>query len=202
MNLRPFESVAGLPVVCGNSARILIDGKETFEALFEVIDAAECYLLVQFYIYRDDDLGREVAARLMAAARRGVKVWLAYDVFRPVSLRPRLLREMADAGIRIAHARSGGPIVRRFQFNFRNHRKALIADGRVGFLGGHNVGDEYMGRSPHLRAVARHLPAGRRPHGHANCSSSSPRTGTGSPARHCATRWNGHRYRRRAIWTG
>ena len=84
----------------------------------------------------------------MAAARRGVKVWLAYDVFRPVSLRPRLLREMADAGIRIAHARSGGPIVRRFQFNFRNHRKALIADGRVGFLGGHNVGDEYMGRSP------------------------------------------------------
>ncbi len=148
INLRPFESVAGLPVVRGNSGRILIDGQETFDALFEVIDAAEHYLLVQFYIYRDDGLGREVADRLMAAARRGVRVWLAYDVFRPISLRPRLLREMAEAGIRITHSRSGGPVVRRFQVNFRNHRKALIADGRVGFLGGLNVGDEYMGRSP------------------------------------------------------
>lgn len=146
MNLRPFESVAGLPVVRGNSARLLIDGEDTFAALFEAIDAAEHYLLLQFYIYRDDDLGRAVADRLIAAAGRGVEVRLAYDVFRPIRLRSALLRRMRDAGVRISHARRGGAIARRFQINFRNHRKTLIADGRVGFLGGLNVGNEYMGR--------------------------------------------------------
>ncbi len=146
-NLRAFEIVAGLPIVRGNKAKILIDGQETFDAMFEAIDAAQNYLLVQFYIYRDDDLGREMAARLIAAANRGVEVRLAYDVYRPIGLRLRLLREMREAGIKISNARRGGPIARRFQVNFRNHRKTLIADGRIGFLGGLNVGDEYMGRS-------------------------------------------------------
>jgi cardiolipin synthase len=146
-NLRPFEHVAGLPVVRGNSARLLIDGQATFDAMFEAIDAAESYLLVQFYIFRDDDLGRTMAERLMAAARRGVEVRLAYDVYRPLWLHGKLLREMRNVGIRLSHARRGGPIARRFQVNFRNHRKTLIADGRVGFVGGLNVGDEYMGRS-------------------------------------------------------
>lgn len=146
-NLRPFESIAGLPVVRGNAARILIDGQETFDALFAAIDAAERYLLVQFYIFRDDELGRAMAERLMAAARRGVEVRLAYDVFRPGWPWRALLRKMREAGVRVSYARRGGAIARRFQINFRNHRKTLIADGRVGFLGGLNVGDEYMGRS-------------------------------------------------------
>jgi cardiolipin synthase len=145
-NLRAFEAVAGLPVVRGNSARLLIDGEETFDAFFEAIDTAQHYLLVQFYIYRNDALGQEMAERLIAAARRGVSVRLAYDVYRPV-LRRGLLRKMAEAGIQISNARRGGAIARRFQINFRNHRKTLIADGRVGFIGGLNVGDEYMGRS-------------------------------------------------------
>jgi cardiolipin synthase len=145
-NLRAFEAVAGLPIVRGNRAEVLIDGQDTFDAVFEAIDAAQSYLLVQFYIYRDDEMGRAVADRLIAAARRGVEVRLAYDVFRPV-LRRSLLRKMQEAGIRISHARRGGPIARRLQINFRNHRKTVIADGRIGFLGGLNVGDEYMGRS-------------------------------------------------------
>jgi cardiolipin synthase len=149
VNLRPFEHVAGLPVVRGNDARILVDGAETFPAIFEAIEAARDYLLVQFYIYRDDDLGREMTNRLIAAAGRGVKVRLAYDVYGSWGLGRRgLLREMSAAGIEVMRARRGGPIARRFQINFRNHRKCVIADGRVGFLGGLNVGDEYMGRDP------------------------------------------------------
>jgi cardiolipin synthase A/B len=148
INLRPFEQVAGLPVVRGNRATLLVDGADTFEALFAAIDGAERYVLVQFYIYRGDALGREMAHRLMAAARRGVRVRVAYDVFGSVGLGRGLLREMTEAGVDVMRARRGGPIARRFQINFRNHRKCVIADGRVGFLGGLNVGDEYMGRDP------------------------------------------------------
>ena len=95
VNLRPFESVAGLPVVCGNSARILdrrkgnvrgaLRGDRTRPSLTCWCSSTSTATTIS---------AAEVAARLMAAARRGVKVWLAYDVFRPVSLRPRLLREM------------------------------------------------------------------------------------------------------------
>ncbi|MDG4649529.1 cardiolipin synthase [Roseibacterium sp. SDUM158017] len=148
INLRPFEQVAGLPVVRGNRAALLVDGQETFDALFEAIDAARHYLLVQFYIYRDDALGRKMADHLIEAARRGVSVRLGYDVFGSFGLGRGLLREMSQAGIEVMSTRRGGPIERRFQVNFRNHRKVVIADGRVGFLGGLNVGDEYMGRDP------------------------------------------------------
>jgi cardiolipin synthase len=142
----PFERIAELPAVRGNRAEPLIDGQETFDAIFDAIDAAKNYLLVQFYIDHDDEIGRAVPDRLIAAARRGVEVRLADDVGRQV-LRRTLLRKMQEAGIRIPHARQAGPIDRRLQINYRNHRKTVIADGRNRLPGGLNVGDEYMGRT-------------------------------------------------------
>lgn len=145
---RPFERIAGMAFVPGNRAELLIDGQATFDALFDAIDRAEHYLLVQFYTLRDDGLGTEMIDRLIAAAERGVAVMLHTDALGSNGLRRATLRRMEAAGINgIAQARNR-PIARRIQINFRNHRKTLIVDGREAYLGGLNVGDDYMGRNP------------------------------------------------------
>ena len=137
-----------MPFVPGNRAELLIDGQATFDALFAAIDRAERYLLVQFYTLRDDGLGTEMIDRLIAAADRGVWVMLHTDALGSNGLRRKTLRRMERAGIHgIAQARNR-PIARRIQINFRNHRKTVIVDGREAYLGGLNVGDDYMGRNP------------------------------------------------------
>ncbi|GAA5073293.1 cardiolipin synthase [[Roseibacterium] beibuensis] len=145
---RPFERIAGLPFVEGNSVEVLKDGEATFNALFDAIDRSERYLLVQFYTFRDDRIGEEVVNRLVAAAQRGVKVHLYTDAVGSKDLSWAAIRRMEKAGVAGAALRRQTPIMRRLQINFRNHRKTVIVDGREAFIGGLNVGDEYMGRDP------------------------------------------------------
>ncbi len=150
--LRPvakvFERLADFTVVRGNGMRLLKDGKDTFEAIFAAIDSAEYYILVQFYIFRDDDLGRAMQARLVAAAKRGVSVAVLYDQVGSLRLPQHYLDALVAAGVKVpSNVDMRGPKT-RFQLNFRNHRKTVIVDGEVAFIGGHNVGDEYMGRDP------------------------------------------------------
>jgi len=145
-----FEKIAELPAVRGNGFRPLIDGKETFDAIFAAIDAAKNYVLVQFYIVHDDALGRAFRDRLIAASRRGVKVRFMADAVGTYGLPDSYYRTLSRAGVEIAHPREGRRPRWRFQINFRNHRKTVVVDGTVGFTGGLNVGDEYMGRDPHF----------------------------------------------------
>ncbi|MEM8838245.1 MAG: cardiolipin synthase [Pseudomonadota bacterium] len=144
----PFEKIADLPAVRGNDMRLLIDGEATFDAIFAAIDSARSYVLVQFYIVHDDRLGRALQDRLITAAKRGVKVWFFVDAVGSHDLPSSYLDALREAGAKVIDPkRSQGP-KRRFQLNFRNHRKTVIVDGSVGFTGGLNVGDEYMGRDP------------------------------------------------------
>jgi cardiolipin synthase len=145
---RPFERVAGLPFVPGNRAELLIDGQATFDALFDAINRAERYLLVQFYTLRDDGLGTALIDRLITAAERGVSVMLYTDAVGSNGLSRHTLRRMDEAGISGVAQRRNRPIARRLQINFRNHRKTVIVDGQEAYLGGLNVGDDYMGRNP------------------------------------------------------
>jgi len=142
------EKLAKLPVLRGNRVRLLIDGEATFRDIFEGIDRAEDYLLVQFFIVRDDGLGRELQRRLMARAREGIRVHFLYDEVGSYDLSRKYLRELRDAGVQVYdfHTRKGPH--NRFQINFRNHRKIVVADGHTAWLGGHNVGDEYLGKGP------------------------------------------------------
>lgn len=142
-----FEKVAALPVLGGNDCEILVNGEATFASIFAEIDAAESYVLAQFYIIRDDVQGRDFAERLIAAARRGVTVRLLYDAVGCGGLPRAYFETLRAAGVEVVNANAiQGPRT-RFQLNFRNHRKTVVVDGQVGFIGGHNVGDEYMGRS-------------------------------------------------------
>lgn len=148
LNLAPFETVAGLPVTQGNDCRLLIDGDQTFEAIFRAIDQAKDYVLVQFYIVRDDSLGQRLHRHLVAAAKRGVPVWFMIDNIGSHRLPARYLTELENAGVNLVDPSSSRGPKHRFHFNFRNHRKTVVVDGSLGFTGGLNIGNEYLGLEP------------------------------------------------------
>jgi cardiolipin synthase len=148
------EKMARLPMTGSNKTSLLIDGEATFSSIFEGIDAAEDYILVQFYIVRDDVLGRELQSRLIRKAQSGVRVYFLYDEIGSFGLPSRYNAKLREAGVHIRpfHSRKGSG--NRFQLNFRNHRKTVVVDGKVAWIGGHNVGDEYLGTGsplPHWR---------------------------------------------------
>lgn len=152
INPRPFERLAHLPVSRGNGADLLINGDATFRAIFEAIDNATRYVLVQFYIIRDDALGVELQERLVAAAQRGVHVRFMTDGVGSYGLPTVYLETLRQAGVDVADPRQQRGPNFRFQLNYRNHRKTVIIDGETGFIGGHNVGIEYLGQSPRFGA--------------------------------------------------
>ncbi|MCP4822457.1 MAG: cardiolipin synthase [Shimia sp.] len=143
---RLFETIAANPVLAGNKFDLLLDGEETFDAIHAAIDAAETYILIQFYIVRDDPTGNALAERLIAACKRGVSVRFLYDSVGCNRLTRAYIARLTDAGVRMLDTNALRGPTKRFQLNFRNHRKTLVVDGHVGFTGGLNVGEEYNGR--------------------------------------------------------
>ena len=143
----PFERIADLRAVGGNQVDILIDGTATFEAIFSAIREASDYVLVQFFIVHDDEIGRELSEVLQDAARRGVRVKFMVDPVGSRSLPTEYFAALSEAGVEVVGDRQTRRSRSRLHINFRNHRKTVVVDGLVGFTGGHNVGDEYLGRS-------------------------------------------------------
>ena len=150
--LARLAGVAGVPVTAGNSARLLIDGRETFDAVFAAIDTAQAEVLVQFYIIRSDALGLALRDRLIAAAERGARVAVLCDVIGSLFLGGRYVRDLRAAGCEIRGIPGPHRTLRRVGINFRNHRKAVVVDGRVGFTGGINAGQEYLDGGRHFSA--------------------------------------------------
>lgn len=149
-SFKALEELAGMPLVEGNSAQLLVNGRATFEAIFEGILAAKEYILVQFFIVNDDELGRELKDRLIQRAREGVRIYFLYDPVGCIKLPPSYTREMVKAGIETRPFQGVAEKRRRLQINFRNHRKIVLVDGHTAYVGGHNVGDEYLGKHPKL----------------------------------------------------
>jgi cardiolipin synthase len=136
-----------LPATRGNHVELLIDGDATFDAIFAAIDSARDYLLVQFFIIHDDTLGMKFQEHLIRSARAGVKIYFLYDEVGCHKLPGKWLDALRGSGIRVEGFKTTRGWGNRFQLNFRNHRKLVLADGREALTGGLNVGDEYMGRS-------------------------------------------------------
>jgi cardiolipin synthase len=155
-----IERLIGQPPTTGNSATLLIDGEQTFSAIFEAIASAREYLLISFYMFERDGLGERFRKALIDAGRRGVRVYVIYAGHASLNLPATARREYDQAGVRftpfVSRKTFRGWLSliapwRRFQLNFRNHRKIVVADGEVAFIGGHNVGDDYIGQSRDLR---------------------------------------------------
>lgn len=145
---RVLVSLAAMPFTYGNQARLLINGTATFDSIFSDIDAAKKYLLIQFFIIHDDDIGRRFKQHLIAAAQRGVRVYLLYDEIGSHALSRKYIADLRQANVHVRAFKTTKGTKNRFQINFRNHRKIVVADGIVTSIGGHNVGDEYLGKNP------------------------------------------------------
>lgn len=143
---KALEELAEMPFTSHNDATLLINGSQAFPAMFAGMETAKDYIIVQFYIIRDDTLGRQLKELLARKAAEGVRVYVLYDEIGTYQLPRAYRRELANAGAVILPFRTSRGLRNRFQINFRNHRKIVIVDGHVAYVGGLNVGDEYMGR--------------------------------------------------------
>lgn len=144
-----------------NDIEIFIDGKDKFESLFRDLEQAKDHIHLQYYIFRDDELGMRLIDLLTRKAKEGVKVRVLYDEMGSRRIKKRSFNKLIKAGGEVeVFFPSKIPLV-NLRINFRNHRKLVIIDGKIGYVGGFNVGDEYLGlnkkfgywRDTHLRIV-------------------------------------------------
>lgn len=144
-----FDRLSGMPLLAGNRVGTLINGTQTFDTILAAIDGAQQYVLVQFFVVRDDRIGQRLKRALLDCAARGVRAYLLYDGIGSHDLSRVYVRELRAGGVEV-HKFATRRFVNRFQLNFRNHRKLVVIDGERAFVGGHNVGDEYLGEKPPL----------------------------------------------------
>ena len=142
-----IENTTSLPVQYHNTARVLTNGPSTFREIIKELKRATQHIHMEYYIIRDDRLGRRIREILVDRAKDGVEVRILYDGVGCLKLPNKFFDPLKEAGGEI-----GVFLPVRFPFldyrtNYRNHRKILVVDGRVGFLGGLNIGDEYLGKS-------------------------------------------------------
>ncbi len=149
-----------------NTVEVYTEGYSLFDALFQSIDEARDHIHITTYILRDDDLGGRLIRALADKARQGVEVRLLYDAIGSSHLSTRFFRPLVKEGGQVAaFFPSRIPYV-NIWVNFRNHRKIAVIDGRTGFIGGFNVGDEYLGlhkrlgywRDTHLKLTGSAVP--------------------------------------------
>jgi cardiolipin synthase A/B len=127
----------------GNKIKLLVNAEEAFPEMLAEIESAKEYIIFQFYVVRGDETGCAFLEALMRKAREGVSVTFMNDAI-GVEVPKKIMKKMADAGIELGTFNESTH-KGKFQINFRNHRKVLIVDGRVAFVGGMNIGDEYRG---------------------------------------------------------
>ncbi|KVV46298.1 cardiolipin synthase [Burkholderia territorii] len=142
--------LGGMPFVGGNAVRTLVNGDATFSAILSAIDAARDYVIVQFFIVRDDALGQMLRDALLARAAAGVRCYLLYDSIGSFDLPHCYVDTLRRGGVEVHPFATHRKFVNRFQLNFRNHRKIVVVDGNRAFVGGHNVGVEYLGANRRL----------------------------------------------------
>lgn len=149
-DLHALEKLAKTPILGSNAVDILVDGEETYESMFEGMERARRTLLVLFYTVRDDEIGRRLQEILIRKASEGVMVRFLFDGAGSYHLPESWLNTLEEAGVQTAGFRLGRGVRLRSQLNFRNHRKIVVVDGREGWVGGLNIGEEYLGRDPDI----------------------------------------------------
>lgn len=128
-----------------NEVEIFTDGKEKFDALIKSIESARNHIHMVYYIMKNDSLSKRIVDSLTKKAKEGVEVRLLYDAVGGRSLPRNFFKDFKSAGGRVtSFFPSKLPLI-NFRINYRNHRKLAIIDGKYGFIGGFNIGNEYLG---------------------------------------------------------
>lgn len=154
------QAVSDTPLSVGNKVVLLEDGPRTYDAMLAAIAAARDHVNMETYILEDDEAGQRFADALIARRRAGVAVNLIRDSVGTIGTSDEFFKRLTDAGIQVLEFNPVNPLDAKagWEVNQRDHRKLLIVDGRVAFLGGINISSVYSGGSSRLSGGSRSQP--------------------------------------------
>jgi cardiolipin synthase len=144
------ERVNAYPPRRGNTLTVYHETEHAYNALLEAIASAQQYVHLEYFILRSDATGTRLLDLLAHKAKEGVEVRLLYDAMGSMHLKNRSLRPLLEAGGQAAGFLPLNPFLSLIRINLRNHRKITVVDARIGFTGGMNIGDDYLGKNPVL----------------------------------------------------
>ncbi|MDP8231747.1 MAG: cardiolipin synthase [Candidatus Zophobacter franzmannii] len=133
-----------------NKVEVYKDGVETFKSIFEQLEKAKYHIHLEYFAVGHDGIGNTLKKVLIQKASEGVKVRFIIDYVGSLRLKKSYRKELKDAGVELVEF---APTVFQFvnsSLNYRNHRKIIVIDGEVGFVGGLNIGDSYVGKNKHF----------------------------------------------------
>ncbi len=141
------------PLTANNSVKILVNGENKFPEVLNALKEAKHHIHLEYYIYEDDEIGREIEQILMQKAKEGVAVRFIYDDFGSRRIRRTLARRLSENGVKAF------PFLRIYfialanRLNYRNHRKIIVIDGKTAFVGGINVDDRYINKENNKKKI-------------------------------------------------
>jgi cardiolipin synthase len=147
---RKMVSMERPPSTGKGDMQFLSTGSHFFDALFQDVEDAAIHIYMQFYILRDDELGKQLCELLIKKAEEGVEVRLLLDLLGSHGVKNKTIQSLKEAGIHFQYCNKPGFPYFLYRVNHRNHRKVTIIDGKIGYIGGYNVGNEYLGQDTKL----------------------------------------------------
>jgi cardiolipin synthase len=148
-HLKIEGAVTGSPLVTGNAVTLLQDGEATYRSMFEAIAGAKRHINLETYILQDDETGQRFADALIAKRQQGLQVNVMHDGVGTLETPAAFFERLQAAGIRVVKYNPVNPLQAKagWDVNERNHRKLLVVDGEIAFLGGLNISAVYSGSS-------------------------------------------------------
>jgi cardiolipin synthase len=145
-----LNNIPGSPITGCNDVEVFSSPEAAYEAMLQVMEQARSHIHFEFYTVRSDTIGSVFQQLMIRKAREGVKVRCIFDGIGSYQLDKRYVEELRQAGVEVYIFLP--PLIAFFdkRINYRNHRKIVVVDGLKGFLGGINIGDEYVGKDPRL----------------------------------------------------
>ncbi|MBA2690700.1 MAG: cardiolipin synthase [Burkholderiales bacterium] len=147
-----MEAISDIPLVVGNSVRLLIDGPATYRSMYRAISSARNHINLETYILADDEAGNKMADLLIEKQSKGVQVNLIYDGVGSIKTPASFFENLSKKGVAVCQFNSvnllKGNVLR---LNHRDHRKILVVDGTTAFTGGINISNVYTSSSSRRR---------------------------------------------------
>ncbi|WDF82967.1 cardiolipin synthase [Lacticaseibacillus pabuli] len=142
-----FRRLDRAPLIRRNDVTIITDGEEKFKMLLGDIAKAQHSIHIEYYTIYPDNIGTKLRDALTERAKAGVEVRVVYDAFGSHGISKKFWRTLTNAGGEAIPFITSTNVIARFRLNYHDHRKIVVIDGKIGYTGGFNVGDQYLGRS-------------------------------------------------------